>query len=288
VENNTQITSLSIMAGTTACQLSCPYCISKTTFTTEQPRLDSRRLSFLIDKFRQACPGLPYGIITGKGEPTLFDILPLIRTMHARGLIPELQTNGVGWTKLNLAEWAEAGLNTLAISLVSERCDANSNIMGKEWDPVDDRIRYAIELGLLVRLTVPLVKGGLDSWESVKDFLEWAHSLKVQQVTFRKVGVPRPAGYPTPDMRERADQVVEWVRNNSVDPELVSRTMTSFMPGSVQQEPLPWAKLWTWSGMSIMLTDCMTAPKGGVVRHAVIQPDGHLYGSWEDPGHILI
>jgi len=23
------------------------------------------------------------------------------------------------------------------------------------------------------------------------------------------------------------------------------------------------------------------------VRHAVIQPDGHLYGSWDDPGHVL-
>jgi hypothetical protein len=40
--------------------------------------------------------------------------------------------------------------------------------------------------------------------------------------------------------------------------------------------------------MSVVVTDCMSPPKDRVVRHAVIQPDGHLYGSWDDPGHILI
>ena len=55
-----------------------------------------------------------------------------------------------------------------------------------------------------------------------------------------------------------------------------------------EQDGFPWARCFTCQGMSVVVTDCMSPPKDRVVRHAVIQPDGHLYGSWDDPGHILI
>jgi molybdenum cofactor biosynthesis enzyme MoaA len=284
-----EISSLSVMVGSPACNLRCPFCISKQTYRVETPSrcaVPLARIAFLADKFLRVCAGLPYGIITGKGEPTLVSTEALgdvIEVLYAggKGLIPELQTNGTLLDQDNLARWRAKGLNTVALSCVSHRDEVNSRILSDgtvQWK-LDRVVHIARDLGLLVRVTLVTVKGGVDSKAELGAFLDWAERSGVHQLTFRRAGSPRQLGRPG------SEAVGAWIEDNRVDPDFVLETLRE---RGQEQDPFPWARCFTYRGMSVVVTDCMNPPKERVVRHAVIQPDGHLYGSWDDPGHILI
>ena len=284
-----EISSLSVMVGSPACNLRCPFCISKQTYRVEAPShcaVPLARIAFLADKFLRVCAGLPYGIITGKGEPTLVSTEALgeiIEVLYAggKGLIPELQTNGTRLDEEKLASWRAKGLNTVALSCVSHRDEVNSRILSDgavKWN-LDRVVRIARDLGLLVRVTLVTVKGGVDSEPELGSFLDWAEQAGVHQVTFRRAGSPRQPGLPG------SEAVSTWIRNNRVEPDFVLKILSE---RGQEQDAFPWARCFSCQGMSVVVTDCMTPPKDRVVRHAVIQPDGHLYGSWDDPGHILI
>lgn len=287
--NNLEISTLSVMVGTPACNLSCPYCISKQTFRVASPvkrSVSLERIAFLADKYLKVCAGLPYGIITGKGEPTLVakeEIADLVATLYAggKGLIPELQTNGTRLNEENLALWRAKGLNTVALSCVSHRDEVNSRMLSDgnvRWD-LSRTVRIARNQRLLVRLTLVVMKGGLDSRDELFAFLDWAEQAGVHQVTFRRMGEPRSHARPG------SDAVTAWIREHRLEPDFV---LAGLAERGNEQDSFPWARTFTCQTMSVVVTDCMTPPTDRVVRHAVIQPDGHLYGSWDDPGNILI
>jgi molybdenum cofactor biosynthesis enzyme MoaA len=284
-----EISSLSVMVGSPACNLRCPFCISKQTYRVQGPArcaVPLERIAFLADKFLRVCAGLPYGIITGKGEPTLVpteELGEIVAILHGggKGLIPELQTNGTRLDEQNLSHWRAKGLNTLALSCVSHRDEVNSRILSDgavQWS-LGRAVRIARDLGLLVRLTLVTVKGGVDTEQELGSFLDWAEKTGAHQLTFRRVGSPRQPSRPG------AEAVSTWIENNRVEPDFVLRLLRE---RGHEQDGFPWARCFTCQGMSVVVTDCMTPPKDRVVRHAVIQPDGHLYGSWDDPGNILI
>lgn len=284
-----EVSSLSVMVGTAACNLSCPYCISKQTYRVghaTRSTVSLERIAFLADKYLRVCAGLPYGILTGKGEPTLApaeELADIIEVLYAdgKGLIPELQTNGLLLDTPRLARWKSKGLNTVAISCVSHRDEVNHRLLARgagEWS-LERAVRSARDEGLLVRLTVVLVRGGLDSYEEVGAFVDWSTRVGVHQLTFRRLGEPRAPARPG------AEAVSAWIRAHRVEPDLVLSVLGE--RGS-EQAPLPWARAFTCQGMSAIVTDAMNQPLDRVLRHAVIQPDGHLYGSWDDPGHVLV
>ncbi len=285
---NLEISSLSVMVGSPACNLRCPFCISKQTYrvgSAARSAVSLERIAFLADKYLRVCAGLPYGIITGKGEPTLAppeEIGDIIEVLYAngRGLIPELQTNGTLLDERRLARWKAKGLNTLALSCVSHRDEVNQRLLAddaSEWS-LERIVRIGRDLGLLVRLTAVLVRGGLDSRDELAAFLDWSAQRGVHQLTFRRVGEPRQPA------RAGSEPVAAWIRANRMEPDLILALLTE----RGREEPsLPWARAFTCQGMGVVVTDALSAPQDRVVRHAVIQPDGHLYGSWDDPGHVL-
>jgi molybdenum cofactor biosynthesis enzyme MoaA len=285
---NLEISSLSVMVGSPACNLRCPFCISKQTYRVggaARSPVSLERIAFLADKYLRVCAGLPYGIITGKGEPTLVppeEIGDIIEVLYAggRGLIPELQTNGTLLDERRLALWKAKGLNTLALSCVSHRDEVNQRLLSDGivgWS-LDHIVRIARELGLLLRLTAVLVRGGLDTRDELAAFIDWSAQRGVHQLTFRRLGEPRQAA------RAGSEPVAAWIRANRVEPDTVLALLAE---RGHEQPSLPWARAFTCQGMSVVVTDGLTQPQERAVRHAVIQPDGHLYGSWDDPGHIL-
>ena len=69
-----KIQTFSVLAGSTACNASCPYCVSKMT-----PRYDMKPMlseinwrNFIISCRFARENGVSTALITGKGEPTLF------------------------------------------------------------------------------------------------------------------------------------------------------------------------------------------------------------------------
>lgn len=291
-----QLGSLSVMVGknrkATACNLSCPFCISKQTHQVElsaaqaEELLPIKRISFLAEQAKHLFNGFRYGIITGKGEPTLapdsrmIDVIELLYD-GGKGYIPELQTNGTQLTLEKMKDWHARGLNTVALSCVSHEDRVNSQMLSDgrvNWE-LGTIVRQARDCGLLVRLTVIVTKGGVDNLEAFLAFAQWAKEAGAHQLTFRRIGEPRDMARPG------SESVASWIRTNRVEP----RFMIDYLrQHGREKDPLPWAQWFTFEGMSVVITDHMNAPKDGVARHAVIMPDGHLYGSWDDRGDILI
>jgi len=278
------------MAGPPKCNLACPYCVSKMSYRLRakpgEP-LTPERIAFLADRFLEVSGRRPgeklSGIITGKGEPTLSplrDIGQLIDVLSRKGFTTELQTNGtlLEREKLYYLKWL--GLDTIALSCVSHLDAVNSRIMAAgrfSWD-LGRVARTASDMGMLVRLTAILTKGGIDSPDSFLAFMNWAKETGVKQVTLRKMGEPRNLALPG-SMR-----IANWIRKNYVDPDFI---VTILREGATEMEPWPWALRFDYQGISVVITDHMTAPEKGIIRHGVIQPDGHLYGSWDDPKDII-
>lgn len=123
-----KITTLSIVAGSLACQARCPFCVARMTpannMTNKLPAVNWRN-------FKKACllaktGGATTVLITSKGEPTLF---PDQVTQYLENLWPfefpiiEMQTNGIAIveekvTEEQLSKWYALGLTTVAISIV--------------------------------------------------------------------------------------------------------------------------------------------------------------------------
>ncbi|MFA5034209.1 MAG: radical SAM protein [Candidatus Margulisiibacteriota bacterium] len=286
---STKISTLSIMVGDPSCNLRCPYCISKTTYRVKAPTktpVSPERIAFLVDKFRLVAAGIPYGIITGKGEPTLVtkEEMGLVISLlynNGRGLVPELQTNGLRLNRENMAFWKEKGLNTVAISCVSPWDEANSRLLADNrtsWN-LGSIVSQAKEIGLLVRLTVTMTKGGIDSPDSFLAFMKWAKEAGAKQVTFREMGKPRQ-----PELKG-AQKVIEWIDQHHVETGFLLEILR--VRGK-EQAPLPWGYKFNYDGVSVVVAECLTPPKDGEIRSGIIQPDGHMYGSWDDPADILI
>ena len=288
---NMEISTLTVMAWkgkkVGACNLKCPYCISHMTHRIEpegRSMIQPERIAFLADKYKRVCAGIPYGIISSKGETTLTEkeeLGKIIEVLYESGLVPELQTNGTLLNPEKMGYWHGKGLNTIALSCVSHIDEVNSQIMsgGKIHWQLAPTIREARKIGLLVRLTAILTKGGIDSPDSLMAFMTWAMKAGAHQLTFRKMGEPRNLALPG------SLRVAQWIRANQVDPNFA---ITMLREKGREKEPLPWALRFGYEGMSVVLTDHMNAPIKEHVRHAVIQPDGHLYGSWDDPSDIII
>jgi len=281
-----QISSLSVMVGPPKCNLRCPYCISKMTYRLERefPTLTTERLSLLTDAYIERSSGNRYGIITGKGEPTLApmeEVGRVVRVLHDKGITPELQTNGTLLNQKNMGHWREQGLHTLALSCVSHLDVVNSRILSQDkvsWD-LAAIIHQAREFGYLVRLTAVLTKGGIDSPDSFLAFMRWAKEAGAQQVTFRNMGKPRNLAL------AGSKRIAAWIDRNYVDPAFIVQGLRKI---GEEGESWPWAYRFDVEGISVVVTDGMNPPEDGIVRHAVIQPDGHLYGSWDDPSDIII
>ncbi|MEK7376781.1 MAG: radical SAM protein [Candidatus Margulisiibacteriota bacterium] len=288
----TRISTLSVMVGSPACNLRCPFCISKQTYKVGQSiptgvHLD--RIAYLADKFLRVSEGLPYAILTGKGEPTLAPeehIADIIRTLTdlngtGKGLIVELQTNGSKLDRNKLECWKASGLNTLALSCVSHIDEVNSQIMSERnvrWN-LGDIASTARGIGFLVRLTATMTQGGIENPDSLLAFLVFAKETGAQQITLREMGKPRD------HTLQGSNDVADWIDAHFVDPKMAIETICA--AGAAEKDSLPWARRFSYLGMSVVITDTMSPPKDGMVRSGIIQPDGHLYGSWDDPADIL-
>jgi molybdenum cofactor biosynthesis enzyme MoaA len=283
--------SLSLMVGPPKCNLVCPYCVSKMSYRLRakpgEP-LTMERIAFLVDRFldvagRRTGERLS-GIITGKGEPTLApsrEIGELIELLARKDYVPELQTNGTLLNSDNLSYWKEKGLQTVAISCVSHLDDVNSRIMAGgrlEWN-LGNAVKKARDLGLLIRLTAILTKDGIDSPDSFLAFLNWAKGNGATQVTLRKMGEPRNLALPG------SKKISYWIKGNYIEPDFIIEMLRH---RATELEPLPWALRFSHEGISIIVTDALTAPEKNLIRHGVIQSDGHLYGSWDDPNDIIV
>jgi len=289
-----KIQTFTIVAGTSACNARCPFCISKMT--------PSQGVGFKLPEvnwlnFKKACrlsqiSNVSTVLITGKGEPTLYpdqitDFLKNIKEFEFP--IIELQTNAVllakDWKKYSsyLKEWRLLGLNTIAISVVHYKRERNQPIYDPEGDYMDlsDLISKLHSLGYSIRLACIMLKDYIDSPEEVKQFVSYAKECKVGQLTIRGVGMPN---------KSESECVYDWTQKHLVSKgQILDISEFLHKHGNKLMTLDHGGIVYDYEGQNICMSDCLTIkPNTEELRQLIFFPDGHLRYDWQYPGAILL
>ncbi len=289
-----KISTLSIMVGSSACNLQCKYCISRATYNIdEKERLFVPQEPLIAKAARvfNTVEGFT-ALITGKGEPTLVPhkkLTNLIQTLYKYTPVVELQTNSTLLTDARVKDYAKAGLSAVAISCASNNDKFNHQIMndgqGQPWS-LAEKASLVIKNNLILRLAVVATKGGVYDIDSFLNFIKWLKALAPKnyplQVTIRRMGLPGQHQLKT----TRGKKVAEFVRANQVDTTPIweylrkhGQKIITFTWGS---------EIFDYQGIAICISDCLTVrPEDDTIRSAILYPDGHLRYSWEFPAAVI-
>ncbi len=291
----TRIQTYSVIAGSTACNAKCPYCVSR---MTPKVGLDYKISEPNWRNFEKGCEyakdsGVSTVLITGKGEPTLFpDQISDYLTHLENYKFPfiEMQTNGITLAKQQekmkpyLKDWYDKGLTTFAISMVHYDSKKNKEIYeptAKEHYELEDLIKNLHDEGFSVRLTNVMVKDYIDNLEGVLDLINFAKENKVEQLTVRSVESPNEA--------EDAS-VKEWADERKIEQEKVDE-IRDFLDenGTRLLELVHGAIVYDYEGQNICVSNCLTMdPNEERIRQLIFFPDGHLRYDWAHEGAIIL
>ncbi len=289
-----KIQTLSIVAGSRACNAGCPFCVSRMTGL----ELDAKEPEVNWRNFHKACRlaqlnNVTTALITGKGEPTIFpkQITQFLVEIDEGGYdfpFIELQTNGLlissGKCDSALQTWYDLGITTIALSLVHWERDRNQEVYqfrGQNHYDLPALIAKLKKIGFSIRMTVMLLDGFVDDIGKLDQLVEFAKKNKVQQLTIRPIRRPEAT---------HDDEVSQFVINHGL-PLDKERMIGQYLDdvGSLLMTLAHGAKIYDYRGQNICLADCLTIkPESSDVRQLIFFPDGSLRYDWQYPGAILI
>lgn len=293
--------TLSVLPVARACQASCLFCFSESSASLDQNNcpIDLKHVVNACERAKAA--GAERFVITGGGEPTLIkesDLLELIKT--ARQYFPKvvLITNGIRIGKVNgwlattiLRRYARAGLTTLAVSRHHYDAKENQRIMG-----IDTQTEKVIEAwneerkytDLQLRLICVLQKGGVDSRETLEEYLNWATQHEIPEVCFKELYVSSTLESQYVGAKEN-----QWSKEHQVSLELVTSSLADM--GFEVIGRLPWgAPIFEGhTKFGPIKVAAYTEPSmfweraNGICRSWNIMADGTVLASLEDPTSII-
>ncbi|MDD5192555.1 MAG: radical SAM protein [Candidatus Nanoarchaeia archaeon] len=285
-----KIQTFSIVAGTTACNAHCPYCISKMTpkqgISLEEPRVNWRN-------FEKACrlaeiKGITTVLITGKGEPTLYpkQITKFLENLKRFNFpLIELQTNGILLTQesynKHLKRWYTLGLTMIALSAVHYKQERNKEIFSEEYPELENLIKKLHIIGFSVRISCTMLKGFIDNPEEVKNLIEKAKEWKLEHLSIRKLAMPK---------HSEDNEIAAWTAENLIkESEMTKIRNFVIRNGNKLMTFHDGAKVYDVHGQNICITDALTIePDSDNLRQIIFFPDGHLRYDWQYKGAILI
>ena len=298
-----KIQTFSIVVGTSACDANCPFCISHTTGFDQIPK--NRDINWR--NFDKACKlaqlaGTTTVLLTGKGEPSLYpqEILLYVRTAADHFPFIELQTNAIRIGHLAqgnpnkatpldisiLKRWFDAGLNTIAISVVDILTENNQKVYHEDYPDLSKTIDLLHEIGFTVRLCVMMQNGMVDNPDRVHDVVNFCRSRRVAQLTMRPIRRPilpvlsgnKEADYVDQNglSQRQIDVIADYI-------ETAGTHISTIMNGGHA------AKVYDILGQNLCLSDCLTVePSNDDIRTLIFYPDGHLYTDWQFTGARLL
>jgi molybdenum cofactor biosynthesis enzyme MoaA len=293
-----KISTLSILAGSTACNARCPFCVSKMTpkqgLSEEEPELNWRNLKKAAI-FAKSC-NVSTAIITGKGEPTLF---PNQITKYLRGLqefnfpFIELQTNGITISEQKelfskyLKQWYWMGLTTIIISIVHYDPEENRKIYTphkQQYQDIPELVEYLHKNKFSVRLNCTLYDGGISSSLELEKLISFSKNNSVDQLSIR------PVNKPSFIMNSSSANVEYWICNHSLKKNQEEELTKYLETNGKQLLKLSFgATVYDVDGQNVCFTNCLTNDeKIDEIRHLIFFPDGHLRYDWQYPGAILL
>jgi molybdenum cofactor biosynthesis enzyme MoaA len=289
-----KIQTFTIVVGTTACNASCPYCISK---MTPKQGMDYKLKPVNWINFHKACKlsqinNVSTVLLTGKGEPLLYpdQVTDFLKKMKKFDFpIIEIQTNalvlGKDWDKYEgyLKNWRKLGLNTIAISIVHYEQEKNKEIYTPHQDYMDlgEVIKKLHKIGYSIRLSCIMLKGYIDSIKELQKLIEKTKEWEVEQLTIRGVSVPK-----TSENKE----VYDWTSSKILSKDILLE-MSEFLnkQGNKLMTLDHGGIIYDYLGQNVCMSDCLTIkPNTEELRQLIFFPDGHLRYDWQYKGATLL
>jgi cyclic pyranopterin phosphate synthase len=181
-----QFLTCSVLPVRLACNLSCPFCFSRSSISAlDHDRLDWE-VTDLEDYYAFARDrGATRLVITGGGEPLLRENLVVRLVERSRAFFSEIAcfTNGTFLTRELAVRLAQAGLSYLCYSrhhYDDARCQ---DLMGPTAPALETFFRAAGSLK--VRATCVMAHGYVDSPEEVESYLQVLARFGVREFTFK-------------------------------------------------------------------------------------------------------
>lgn len=264
--------NLTICVPNKGCDKDCPYCVSKMTRAVES---NCANMSRNIEKVKTLAKAAQVNsvLLTGKGEPTKNYSMVRGLMKEFKDFPLELQTNGLEISKdpeICAKDLSELGLNVLAISIDT------INQMEK-FKEVIDKFH---DLGILVRMTINMANDLTN--HTFFDYLEVAHEIKLDQLSFRKITIPNYRVF-----NLVSDRAANWIRTN------VNKKLEDMFFKDLEENlkdrgrvirTLPYgATVYDIGGLSVTWFDyCIQDNSNNDdIRSLIFQEDGHLYTTWD-------
>jgi molybdenum cofactor biosynthesis enzyme MoaA len=274
-----KVQTLSVVVGTAACNAKCPFCISKMTGRAPNLTNTNRRNLFKAITLAKSC-GVNTAIITGKGEPTLYadDVLDTCQFLAEHFPLVELQTNGSRLDFEYCKELYQAGISTIALSIVDVKPENNNRVYGhKSALQIDKLIDRIHEIGISVRLCCMLAKGFIDTPLRFKELVKFCQDHNIEQLTVRTI-----------DYIDTDTKQAKWVRSHSLPVLLLSGLETSVKDEGTLLMTLPHGgKVYDYYGQNICFGNCLTRDDNPENIRQLIYMNGHVYYDWALKGAIL-
>ena len=287
------------------CNASCPFCITQMTMSPEmRESLKTEKIdleNFEIAKFIARNSNIENIIFTGRGEPTLYShmITEFLENLQDYGSplpkgkpVIDLQTNGLLFHNKefkkegHLEKWHDLGLRVVAVSIVDVINEKNQKIYTpkREYPPLEETVELLHNHGYSVRLSVTMIKGGIDSPEGIDRLYNYSQKYGIEQTSVRPVRMPSST---------YNEKVTKWVKENKLDERFWKNQLRKIVR-YISKEGTPLfrfshgAVIYDWHGQNICLTDCLTLPKGEKVRQLIFYPNGQISYDWQYPGAVII
>ena len=150
------------------CNCNCTFCISKTRNYDKKEEFLSVDDKFIENIYTLKKHNITRFEITGGGEPFLNKNLDEI-VLTIKRIIPEshikLYTNGNILKKISKVD-------EIDISIVSDNLDINNKFMNGNNIELMDKIKFFKDNNTKLRLSIPLINGGIDTKEKLKKLIE--------------------------------------------------------------------------------------------------------------------
>lgn len=283
--------SISLLPIARGCQARCSFCFSKSSISLEQltGKAFEHRYAAVLESAKKS--GAERAVITGGGEPGLLkleNLCQLVRTARNYFNKVVLISNGYflqSEAQAKIQALYDAGLTVLSISRHHYDDSINNNIMKLSVN-VSDIARCVSEMNdapnLILRWICVLQKGGIATRNDIKKYIEWAHSLGVDQVCFKELYVSSSS-----ESFYYNHESNVWSKRNQIPLSLVVDYCTNESMQLVGS--LPWGSpIYRWENKNKSLDiSAYTEPSvyweltNGICRSWNLMADGDCYASLE-------
>jgi MoaA/NifB/PqqE/SkfB family radical SAM enzyme len=297
-----KIQTLTIIAGTMACNADCPDCVSKMTTNPEEYKaigfkdIDFENLEIAINIALSGGAGTV--LFTGKGEPTLFpeQINKYLKFLNQEKFgnlaIKELQTNGLklhdetfqkeGW----LDRWYENGLRVVSLSVVDVDDKVNNDFYcpSKEYPPLEKTIEMLHDKGYSVRLSVTMVKTKVDSPDDVERVVKFCKENKVEQLSMRPMRKPSGETY-APEVAKYVEENELSKGENGQEADIVRHVKEN---AKLLRKLVHGGRVYDFRGQNLCLTDCLTVDPDEGARQIIFYTNGKIADDWVSEAAVIV